>query len=218
MFQEIIHGGPEDSQGGCLSFLLLFDIIRLKIKFPNQVHIILGNHDTAYINKAEIMKNGKEMNQAMRGAMQRYFGAGCEAVDMALRQYMFSQPLAVRCENRIWISHSLPADAYMKNFDPGIFNRQLKVNDVVRPNSAYLLTWGRRHKQETLDALAKLFDVDLFVLGHQSQDTGYAQAGNNLLIIASDHSHGCLLPVELSKKYTIQGLIDSLVPLAGIEV
>ena len=34
VFQEIIHGGPEDSIGGCLSYRLLFDVIRYKLSFP----------------------------------------------------------------------------------------------------------------------------------------------------------------------------------------
>ena len=38
ILQEIIHGGPEDTLGGCLSYKLLFDIIRYKLSFPDRVH------------------------------------------------------------------------------------------------------------------------------------------------------------------------------------
>ncbi|MBN2183299.1 MAG: metallophosphoesterase, partial [Sedimentisphaerales bacterium] len=47
ILQEIIHGGPEDSHGGCLSYKLLLDVVRYKLSFPDQVHVIMGNHDTA---------------------------------------------------------------------------------------------------------------------------------------------------------------------------
>lgn len=216
VLQEIIHGGPEDSQGGCLSYQLLFDAVRYKLTFPDRVHLIMGNHDTAFINNSEVMKDGKEMNRAMRLALEREFQQASDNVELAIRQFLFSQPLALRCDNRIWVSHSLPGDRSVDKFDPKILDRKLKINDVVRPGSAYLLTWGRKHSQALLDKMAKLFDVDIFILGHQPQEQGWSQAGDNLIIIASNHNHGCLLSTDLTKSYTIEQLIDSIVPLASI--
>ncbi len=91
-------------------------------------------------HNSEVMKDGREMNRAMCQAMEREFGRYAADVELATRQLLFSQPLAVRCDNRIWMSHSLPADRLTDKFDPGILDRQLKINDVVRPGSAYLLT------------------------------------------------------------------------------
>jgi hypothetical protein len=216
VLQEIIHGGPEDSNGGCLSYQLLFEAVRYKLSFPDRVHIIMGNHDTAWINNSEVMKDGREMNRAMREAMEREFEQTCDDVILVMRQFLFSQPLAVRCENRIWISHSLPSDRYLKKFNPKILGKKLKINDVVRPGSAYLLTWGRNHSQKLLDKMADMLDVDIFILGHQPQEQGWTQAGDNLIIIASNHSHGCLIPIDLAKSYTVEQLIDSIVPLASI--
>jgi len=216
VLQEIIHGGPEDSRGGCLSYKLLFDVVRYKLTFPDRVHIIMGNHDTAFINNSEVMKDGKEMNRAMRLALEQEFQQAGADVELAIRQFLFSQPLALRCDNRIWVSHSLPGDRFVDKFDPKILDRQLKINDVVRPGSAYLLTWGRKHSQSLLDKMARLFDADIFVLGHQPQEKGWSQAGDNLIIIASNHNHGCLLSTDLAKSYTIEQLINSIVPLASI--
>jgi hypothetical protein len=114
------------------------------------------------------------------------------------------------------MSHSLPADRNADKFDREIFNRPLAEADLIRRGSAYLLTWGRHHSQQLLDRMAELLDVDLFVLGHQPQEEGYCQAGRNLLIMASDHDHGCVLPIDLSQSYTIQHLIDSVVRLSSI--
>jgi predicted phosphodiesterase len=216
ILQEIIHGGPEDPQRCCLSYQLLFDVARYKRSFPNQVHIVMGNHDTAFIINSEIMKDGKEMNRSMCMALRREFQQDCGEVELAIRQFLLSQPLAVRCDNRIWISHSLPSDRFVDRFDQQLFDRELKINDCKKPGTAYLLTWGRNHSQPTLDKMAKLCDVDLFILGHQAQEQGWNQAGKNLIIIASDHNHGCLLSINLAKSYTIEQLIDSIVPLASI--
>ncbi len=216
VLQEIIHGGPEDAEGGCLSYKLLFDVIRYKVAFPDRVHVIMGNHDTAFINSSEVMKNGKEMNRAMSSAVEREFGSAGAEIILKIKQFLFSQPLAVRSQNRIWISHSLPGNHAADKFDPAIIDRPLKVNDIVRPGSAYLLTWGRRHSQSLLDKMAEAFDVDNFVLGHQRQEQGWSRAGDNLIIIASDHNHGCLLPVNLAESYTIERLAGSIVPLTSI--
>lgn len=216
ILQEIIHGGPEDTEGGCLSYRLLFDVVRYKVSFPDQVHVVMGNHDTAFINNSEVMKEGREMNRAMRAALKREFRQSAAAVELAVKQFLFSQPLAVRCDNRIWVSHSLPSERFSEKFDPGILHRQLKISDVVRPGSAYLLTWGRKHSQGLLDKMAELLDSDIFVLGHQPQEQGWSRAGRNLIILASNHNHGCLLSIDPAKSYTVEQLIESIVPLASV--
>lgn len=216
VLQEIIHGGPEDSYGGCLSYQLLFDVVRYKLSFPEQVHIIMGNHDTAFINDSEVMKEGREMNRAMSMALKREYKEAGNDITIAMKQFLLSQALAVKCDNRIWISHSLPADRFFDKFDPQILNRELTRDDIIRPGSAYLITWGRRMSQGLLNKLAELFDIDIFVLGHQPQEKGWCQEGKNLLIIASNHNHGYILSIDLNKTYTIEQLIEDLVPLASI--
>jgi len=216
VLQEIIHGGPQDIEGGCLSYKLLFDVIRYKLSFPDRVHIIMGNHDTSFINDSKVIKDGREMNRSMRLALEREFEEASGEIRLAISRFLFSQPLAVKCENRIWMSHSLPSDHFIDKFDQGILTGQLTTEDIIKPGSAYLLTWGRNMSQQTLDKMARLFDVDIFILGHQAQQKGWSQAGENLIIIASDHNHGCLLPIELAKSYTMTELIDSIVPLSSI--
>ncbi|MHC4517573.1 MAG: metallophosphoesterase [Planctomycetota bacterium] len=216
VLQEIIHGGPEDEAGGCLSYQVLLDAIRLKLDFPDQVHFVMGNHDTACISSSEVMKSGKEMNRAMSAALQRRFPNAGADVELALRQFLFSQPLAVQCQNRVWISHSLPGDRFADAFDPGIFDRELEIADCQKPGGAYTLTWGRRHSQAVLDRMAERLDVDVFVVGHQAQPHGWCQAGINLIILASDHNHGCLIEIDLAKSWTASQLADNIVPLASI--
>lgn len=216
LLQEVIHGGPASTHGGCLSYQLLYDVVRYKVSYPNQVHVVMGNHDTAYINNIEVMKDGREMNRAIHSAMKREFQDAVADVELATKQFLFSQPLAVRCENRIWASHSLPADRLVEQFDPEVLHRPLKVNDVVRPGSAYLLTWGRKHSPALLDHMARLLDSDIFILGHQPQEQGWDQAGMNLIIIDSSHNHGCLLPIDLAQSYTVGQLMESIVLLASI--
>jgi hypothetical protein len=216
VLQEIIHGGPQDPTGGCLSYRLLFDILRYKLTFQDRVHIIMGNHDTVFINSTEVMKDGKEMNRALCMALEQEFQQDSSDIKRAMKQYLLSQPLAVRCENRLWMSHSLPDDRYCDKFDPAILNRPLIETDCEKPGSAYLLTWGRKHSQTLLNKMAEIFDVDVFVLGHQHQQQGWSRPASNLLIIASDHNHGCLMQIDLASRANVDKLLDALVPLASI--
>ena len=216
VLQEIIHGGPEDHAGGCLSYQLLFDAIRLKLDFPDRVHFVMGNHDTACINSSEVMKGGKEMNRAMSAALRRQFHHATGDVMLALKQFLFSQPLALRCDTRVWVSHSLPGDRFAAAFDTGIFDRELQISDCEKPGGAYTLTWGRRHSRATVDTMAEQLDVDVFVVGHQAQSRGWSQAGTNLIILASDHNHGCLVEIDLAKPWTASQLAEHIVPLASI--
>lgn len=217
VLQEIIHGGPEDDYGGCLSWQLLFDAIRYKIEFPDQVHILLGNHDTAAITNSPVLKSGKEMNRAMQLAMRRCFGNHYNDVYAAMTEYLLTQPLAVCCANRIWLSHSLPSDRDIETFDLSIFNRPYTLDDIEKPNSVYQLTWGRRHSAGALKRLAEMLDVDVFILGHQPQEMGWTLAGPNTLIIASEHNFGCLLEFDLDKQYTAPELANRMIPLNTIE-
>ena len=216
ILQEIIHGGPEDSYGGCLSYKLLFEAVRYKLAFPGQVHFLMANHVTAFILDTKVMKDGREMNQAMCIALEREYKERYSHITQAIKEFLFSQPLAVKSQNRIWMSHSLPAERFVDKFDPAIMEKPLTIDDITRPGSAYLLTWGRNLGQNVLDKMAKTFDVDIFVLGHQQQEMGWSKAGRNLLIIASNHNHGHILSIDLQKTYNIEQLIDNLVPLASI--
>ena len=217
IFQEILHGGLQDDYGGCLSFKLFCDALDYQLRFPDNVYIIMGNHDTAIVSDNNVLKAGKEMNQPLKASMKRHFGNEYELVAAAMKEYLLSQPLAVKSPNRIWMSHSLPSDSALKDFDIRILHKQLQNEDIIRPNSAYLLTWGRRHSEETLLTLAKMLDADFFILGHQPQPTGWARPAHNTIIIASDHNHGTVISFDLEKSYTLDELTNCIVPLAAIK-
>ncbi|MHC4271764.1 MAG: metallophosphoesterase [Planctomycetota bacterium] len=216
ILQEIIHGGPEDEEGGCISYKILFEAIRYKLRFPNQVHFIMGNHDTAFITDCEVMKDGKEMNRSLCAAIRREFSEDSTAIELSMCEFLHSQALAVKCPNRIWISHSLPSTYSIDKFDPAIMEKELDMEDLTKPGSAYLLTWGRKHSKELLGKMSEFFDADIFILGHQPQPNGWSRPEDNLIIFTCDHNHGCLMEIDLAKSYTTDELVNCIMPLAAI--
>jgi hypothetical protein len=216
ILQEIIHGGETDRHGGCLSFEILFEAVRFKVRYPDQVHIIMGNHDTAFMTESEVMKDGREMNYLMRMAMKKRYGDIMQKMDLAIRRCLFSQPLAVKCDNGIWISHSLPDNRMVSSFDPEVFERELRMDDIARGGAAYSLLWGRNQSQEAVDTMARLVGATVIVTGHQPQEGGWDLLHPNMLILSSEHNHGAFLCVDLSTSYTGRELSEMAMPLAGV--
>jgi len=216
IFQEILHGGLEDETGGCLSFRLFQDILRYQLRFPDRVFLVMGNHDTAIIADNDVLKAGKEMNAAMKVAMRRHFDEDYDTAMSALRAYLLSQPVAVRCPNRIWMSHSLPEEQFADRFDATVFERKLLSGDMLRPEPLYKLTWGRRQSLAAIEKMRQLLNVDHFVVGHQPQEDGWAVIGGHMIVLASDHNHGCMITFDLGRTYEFEELVNHIIPLAAV--
>jgi hypothetical protein len=106
----------------------------------------------------------------------------------------------------------------MTLFDPAVINRELGEADyAARTGSAHLMVWGRAHEQPQIEALAALWNVKLFVLGHQHVETGADFNGPLLLVLNSDHERAAALPIDLSQPppTALDAMLD-VVPLAGV--
>ena len=84
--------------------------------------------------------------------------------------------------------------------------------------SAYHMVWGRHQNKKISQELAEAWGVEQFVLGHQPAEMGWETEADNILIIASDHDHGVALPMDLSRTYSRDELIEALVPLNSVSV
>ena len=63
VLHELEHGGPTDAEGGDLSWQLIEEAARLKIDYPEQVHILLGNHDVAEMLNIQLRKGSVNLTQ-----------------------------------------------------------------------------------------------------------------------------------------------------------
>ena len=216
ILHEILHGNDNPSADQCDSYLLLARAAQLKAEYPHQVHLLLSNHEMAQLTRDEILKNGQPMVRAVTTAISMSFAEKSTLVTQALDNFIMSMPLAVRTENRIWMSHSLPSERHMKQFEPEIFERKLTKEDMKNNPSLRALTWDRRQSPKGLDILQEKWDVDHFIVGHQPQPTGRCLIHERMIILASDHPHGCYLPFKLGKKYNQKELFDLIKPLASI--
>ncbi|MFQ5429786.1 MAG: metallophosphoesterase [Phycisphaerae bacterium] len=211
VLHELIHADLEKPTDIDHSHDLLLRAARYKCSFPDQVHFLQSNHELAQLTGYLIAKNGRVVIREFNAAVEAAYGASAGGdVLAAINEFIASFPLAVRTENRIWLSHSLPNVYDMDEFDPGVFARPLSREELHTNRTVFTLVWGRRHTSEHIEALAGELDVDVFIIGHQPQESGFAVLFDRLIILASNHNHGTFLPIDLSKPHTAADLVANI--------
>lgn len=213
---EIIH--PPTLVGGMdFSYRGLARVAALKARFPGFVHTLLANHELAQVVGSGIVKNGVRVVDAFNAGVEYVFGEDADAVQDAIRDFVLSMPLALRCvcpQGDILCAHSLPAAANMARFDPTILARDLTDDDYQpRAGSAYFMVWGRGYDAELLEDLTERWGVNLFILGHEHAPSGYALVEPNALVLNTDHERGVYLPVDLSNKPRLAECPGLVVPV-----
>ena len=124
-------------------------------------------------------------------------------------------PIALRCkcpQGDILCAHSLPGPASMGRFDATILDRELTEDDYhPRQGSVHLMVWGRGYDHDQLEDLTERWGVNLFILGHEHAEQGFAVVEPNALVLNSDHERGVYLPIDLSHEPTIEQCVEKLV-------
>jgi len=219
VIQELIHGDHYDENRAEDSWQTLYRAAELKCDFPNQVHFIFANHDLAQIHGEGIMKAGLSVCEAFTAGVRRDFGSSTTTMNVAITEFLLSLPLAVRTTTGIFFCHSMPTDDQMDTFDFTIFERPLTGDDYLRRKGpVYHLIWGRNITPPAVDKFLEHVGADLVVTGHQPQEMGYLVNGEKHLIIASDHSQGVFLPIDLAQKYTMDDLVERLTKFVALDI
>jgi len=216
ILQELTHGPIDHATGQDRSIELVMRAARLKVSRPQQVVFLLGNHDLAQATEKEITKAGRGACKDFVAGVRAAFEDDAEEILDAVYDFFLSQPLAVRCANGTFISHSLPAPNRMAAAGVEILTRDTHRDDLFRGGPVYEWTWGRRHREDQVDALAGELGVGFFVLGHQPSQIGWNLVTSRALIVASDHNNGCVLQFTTDEPLTSELAIASLYPISAM--
>ncbi|MCJ7544802.1 MAG: metallophosphoesterase [Phycisphaerae bacterium] len=217
VLQELIHGPVDETTGQDRSVELLLRAARLKLSRPADVIFLLGNHDLAQVTGREVARNGAESCKAFAEGVRFAFPPDGEAVLAAVEGFIRSMPLAAKCPNGVWITHSLPSPQQTGAAGTEILTRPYRYEDFLRGGPAYEWTWGRAHTDEQIDALAAQLGAELFVLGHRPTQAGIEAIARRAITIASDHSRGCLIEFASDLPLDAQTAVMSATPLATIQ-
>ncbi|MCB9849169.1 MAG: hypothetical protein H6817_00520 [Phycisphaerales bacterium] len=216
VLHEIIHEEPSGLAGLDMSHEALLTAATWKTQYPDQIHFIQSNHELAQYIEQDISKGGRIVTYSFLAGLRQTYGDAYTIVADAIMEFIGSYPLAIRTANRVMITHSLPSPSAMGYFDPDVVRRKPTNGDIQDGGSGYALVWGRHQSADQLATLAQAWDVDFFICGHQPQESGYNVVHERMIILASDHNHGTMLPFDLGRKLDIPSLESAIRPLASI--
>lgn len=216
ILHELIHAEPEHYEQPDHSIDLLVRAARWKCDYPDSVFFLQSNHELSQLQRHEIVKGGRSVLHDFDAGVRDRFDGGAVKVLDGVMDYIESLPLAARTANGIMLAHSLPTSNAMDSFDEAVFTRTPTQLDLDPGGAAHSLVWGRFQPAEAVDAFAERLGVKIFIVGHTPQEDGYAVVGR-MIILASDHQHGVFLPIDLSRKYTVEQLERNIRKFVGVE-
>ena len=213
VLQEIIHGPLDTGTGLDRSAELLMRAARVRLSCPNLL-FLLGNHDLAQVTGNEITKEGRGVCKDFSRAMADAFGGQADDVAQALNEFLLSSPLAIRFDQRVMATHSLPSPQRMELAGLGIFAAQGYTDrDMRRGGGAYEWTWGRNQSPEQLDDLAAKLGTEFFVLGHRHSGEGFELVPRRAISLTCDSDRGCILHLPPGANVTCENVRQYLKPV-----
>lgn len=211
MLHELIHG-ERLLDGMDFSYRNLAIVAQLVNQFPMQVHPLLANHELAQCFRISVSKGGGDQVAMFDDGLDYVFGDSAEEVATAIREFVLAMPLALRAENGLWCSHSVPNRL---DFDESAFDRALTREDYAAPiGTAWSFVWGRLQNPEHIAALLKKCTCELFIVGHCHAEMGIESPAPGLIVLNSDHERGAVVFVDLAKPLpTAEEVVKAAIPL-----
>jgi Calcineurin-like phosphoesterase len=216
VLHELEHGGPRDEQRGDLSWTLVEDAAELKSEFPEQVHIMLANHDVAEILNIQLHKGSTNLTQSFWEGLMHAYGDRAAEVKEAYCDFFKSLPLAIKCPNGVWISHSTPHVDALIDFDYSLFDRELSDKDFTRESDLYSFLWGRNQDEMAARIFAEHVASSVLIVGHQPSQMGYKTPNSFHIILYSDNQLGRYILLPLEKDVTHYGLTRNIAKIADL--
>ena len=215
---ELIHNIYRSAMMPDNSWEILIDLAELKCQFPNNVHIVMGNHELSEVQGRAIMKNGQQIPLIFGDDSDtKKFGKKVSEIKTAVLNFMKTQLVAVRHRGGIWMSHSIPAKQ-LHQFSLSLFDgsSQANLSTLARAHDQFKesiiedLTWGRDFSDTNVKAFLEKVKARVIVIGHEPCDNGYAVPHPNVVVLDSKDEKGVFLYIKNDRKYTHTEIIQSI--------
>lgn len=211
VMQEVCHGGPSyPDAAGCMSHLMLEDVIGLKVRYPDRFHFLMSNHELAELTDYPIVKGQRLLNLQFRCGMQSMYDDQTEAVRAGYLEFLASCPLAIRVGAGVFLTHSLPAALDCHEFDATIFDRELTPDDVVTGGSVFRLVWGRDYRRDNAAAFASIVHAQVLIHGHDPCVDGFRAPNDLQLIIDGQGDKAAYVLLPLDRNQTHEEIVQSV--------
>jgi len=211
ILQEVCHGGPTyPSNGGCMSHTMLEDVAKLKVRYPERVHFVLGNHELAELTDYPIQKNKQMLNLLFRLGLQHAYGPATDKVREAYFPFLMSCPLGVRLPGGVFMTHSVPENVDTRSFDKTIFARPLDSAEYYERAGIFELVWGRDYRQENAEAFAKLVGANVLINGHEPCPEGFSTPNDFQIILDCCADKACYVILPTDQEPTQAEIVERI--------
>ena len=201
ILQELVHDFHENN-GTCRSHRLVEMGARLKLAFPRQVHFILGNHEFAELLNLPIGKQGRELNMSFAKGGVELYGDAWPDVKRAYDRFWISHPAAGRTANRLFVSHSTPRIEKIEGLSLDYLRTTPPATAFQRKSPLFDMLWGRDYRIETADAVARLMEANLLIVGHTPCEDGMAAPNARHIILDCKDYMGRYAALPLDRPVT----------------
>lgn len=209
ILQEVCHGGPTyPTSGGCMSHMMLEDVARLKVDYPQQVHFLMSNHEMAELTDYPIVKDNKMLNLLFRFGMQEMYGAATDNIREAFVPFLRTLPLAVRVDHGIWISHTIPEQVDRRGFDVRLLDEEVTLEQLQDGTPIFEFVWGRDFRQENANAFADTVQAEVIINGHEPCSEGFATPNSRQIILDSHGELGSYINLPVGETLTQQDIVN----------
>lgn len=214
IMQEVCHGGPMYPSGnGCMSHLMLEDMARLKLQYPERFHFLLSNHELSELTEFPICKGRRMLNLVFLCGLQEMYGEAANQVRQAAMEFIAALPVAVRLASGVFISHSLPEKISERPFDATVFERPLTKEDCQEHGALFRLVWGRDFRRENAEEFARLVNANVLVHGHEPCVHGFSAPNDRQIILDCCGVPACYLLAPVGGTVTHAELLQRITQL-----
>lgn len=208
VLQEVVHGPFQYPQGGDKSHQLLDLIAALKCQFPTRLHFLLGNHELAQWQNQRIAKGDVDQNESFYAGVKIAYGEHAAAIYEAYFDLFDAADLALRTENRVFISHTYPSAKNLPRFELAILERPTIAEEELKFGGAvHSIVWSRDHSQANAEAFLAKVDADWIITGHIPSEEGFATPNDRQIILDALGTPACYCLFPTDRPVTQQDLL-----------
>ncbi len=150
------------------------------------------------------------LNLLFRIGLQDQYGPAVDKIREAYMPFIRTLPLAVRVEERIWISHTLPENVDKLGMDLTLFDHEIGKKDLVQDSPLFHFVWGRDFRQENADAFAQTVDADVLIHGHEPCPEGYHLPNTRQIILDSCGEKGSYVFLPVGEKFSQEDVVKRI--------
>ena len=209
VLQEVVHGPFVYPQGGDKSHQLLDLVAALKCQYPARLHFLLGNHELAQWQNQRIGKGDVDQNDSFRTGVETAYGEHAAGIYDAYVDLFDAADLALRTENRVFISHTYPSANNLPRFELAALERPAIAEEDMRLGGAvHSIVWNRDHSQASVEAFLAKVDADWIITGHIPCEQGFDTRNDRQIILDALGTPACYCIFPTERPVTQQDLLS----------